>query len=120
MTPPADGVASALGPVARAGGRRRRRLNVSFEFSPPKTPEAEENLWQAIRRLEPLNPEFVSVTYGAGGSTRERTHRTVLRMLRETTLTPAAHLTCVEACCEEVDGVIRDYWEAGIRHIVAL
>jgi len=120
MTPPADGAASALGPIARAGGRRRRRLNVSFEFSPPKTPEAEENLWQAIRRLEPLNPEFVSVTYGAGGSTRERTHRTVLRMLRETTLRPAAHLTCVEASRGEVDEVITDYWNAGVRHIVAL
>jgi methylenetetrahydrofolate reductase (NADPH) len=120
MTPPADGTASALGPIARAGGRRLRRLNVSFEFSPPKTPEAEENLWQAIRRLEPLNPEFVSVTYGAGGSTRERTHRTVLRMLRETTLKPAAHLTCVEASRGEVDGVIGDYWDAGVRHIVAL
>ena len=120
MTPPADGAASALGPVARAGGRRRRRLNVSFEFSPPKTPEAEENLWQAIRRLEPLNPRFVSVTYGAGGSTRERTHRTVLRMLRETSLRPAAHLTCVEASRVEVDEVIAEYWNAGVRHIVAL
>ena len=77
-------------------------------------------LWQAIRRLEPLNPEFVSVTYGAGGSTRERTHRTVLRMLRETTLKPAAHLTCVEASRCDVDEVIADYWNAGVRHIVAL
>jgi methylenetetrahydrofolate reductase (NADPH) len=111
---------SALGPIARAGGRDRRRLNVSFEFSPPKTPEAEEALWAAIRRLEPLDPTFVSVTYGAGGSTRERTHRTVLRMLRETTLTPAAHLTCVEASRAEVDEVIREYWAAGVRHIVAL
>ncbi|MHB8530377.1 MAG: methylenetetrahydrofolate reductase [NAD(P)H] [Caulobacteraceae bacterium] len=113
-------IPSALGPVARAGGRARRRLKVSFEFSPPKTPEAEESLWQAIRRLEPLAPEFVSVTYGAGGSTRERTHRTVLRMLRETGLAPAAHLTCVDASRAEVDGVIQDYWRAGIRHIVAL
>jgi methylenetetrahydrofolate reductase (NADPH) len=112
--------ASAFGPIARAGGRDRRRLKVSFEFSPPKTPEAEESLWQAIRRLEPLRPEFVSVTYGAGGSTRERTHRTVLRMLQETTLAPAAHLTCVEASKDQVDGVIKDYWSAGIRHIVAL
>jgi len=115
-TPPV----SALGPVARAGGRDRRRLNVSFEFSPPRTPEAEENLWQAIGRLEPLRPEFVSVTYGAGGSTRERTHRTVLRMLNETGLSPAAHLTCVDASRAEVDAVIDDYWQAGIRHIVAL
>jgi methylenetetrahydrofolate reductase (NADPH) len=111
---------SALGPVARAGALGLPRPNVSFEFSPPKTPEAEENLWQAIRRLESLNPSFVSVTYGAGGSTRDRTHRTVLRMLKETTLKPAAHLTCVEASRDEVDEVIGDYWNAGIRHIVAL
>jgi methylenetetrahydrofolate reductase (NADPH) len=106
--------------VARAGGRGRGRLRVSFEFSPPKTAQAEEALWLAIRRLEPLNPDFVSVTYGAGGSTRERTHRTVLRMLRETTLKPAAHLTCVEASRADVDEVIADYWRAGVRHIVAL
>ena len=111
---------SALGPVARASRPGRVPPRISFEFSPPKTPEAEESLWQAIRRLEPLAPEFVSVTYGAGGSTRERTHRTVLRMLQETTLKPAAHLTCVDASREEVDAVIRDYREAGIRHIVAL
>jgi methylenetetrahydrofolate reductase (NADPH) len=109
-----------LGPVARAGGHPGLRPNVSFEFSPPKTPEAEANLWEAIRRLEPLDPEFVSVTYGAGGSTRDRTHRTVLRMLKETRLKPAAHLTCVEASRAEVDEVISDYWNAGIRHIVAL
>jgi methylenetetrahydrofolate reductase (NADPH) len=110
----------ALGPVARHAGLAGARPNVSFEFSPPKTPEAEESLWQAIRRLEPLDPEFVSVTYGAGGSTRDRTHRTVLRMLQETKLRPAAHLTCVEASRAEVDEVIGDYWDAGIRHIVAL
>ena len=120
MSPPADGAPSALGPIARAGGRAGRRLNVSFEFSPPKSVEAEEALWAAIRRLEPLNPDFVSVTYGAGGSTRERTHRTVLRMLRETSLRPAAHLTCVEASRADVDAVIADYWDAGVRHIVAL
>ncbi len=111
---------SALGPIARAGGRDHRGLKVSFEFSPPRTPEAEESLWAAIARLEPLGPEFVSVTYGAGGSTRERTHRTVMRMLNETTLAPAAHLTCVDASRADVDGVIQDYWDAGIRHIVAL
>jgi len=111
---------TALGPIARAGVGGRARPNVSFEFSPPKTPEAEETLWEAIRRLEPLNPTFVSVTYGAGGSTRDRTHRTVLRMLKETGLRPAAHLTCVEASRGEVDEVIRDYWDAGVRHIVAL
>jgi methylenetetrahydrofolate reductase (NADPH) len=111
---------TALGPVARAGVGGAPRPSVSFEFSPPKTPEAEESLWEAIRRLEPLNPTFVSVTYGAGGSTRDRTHRTVLRMLKETTLKPAAHLTCVEASRGDVDEVIQDYWDAGIRHIVAL
>jgi methylenetetrahydrofolate reductase (NADPH) len=115
-----DPTASALGPVARAGGRDHRGLKVSFEFSPPRTPEAEESLWLAIRRLEPLCPEFVSVTYGAGGSTRDRTHRTLLRMLAETRLAPAAHLTCVDASRAEVDGIIEDYWKAGVRHIVAL
>ncbi|HEY3694899.1 methylenetetrahydrofolate reductase [NAD(P)H] [Phenylobacterium sp.] len=116
MTPPD----SALGPVARAGVGGTPRPSVSFEFSPPKTPEAEAALWEAIRRLEPLNPAFVSVTYGAGGSTRDRTHRTVVRMLQETTLKPAAHLTCVEASRAEVDEVVQGYWDAGIRHIVAL
>ncbi|MFZ5670953.1 MAG: methylenetetrahydrofolate reductase [NAD(P)H] [Pseudomonadota bacterium] len=119
MTPPSALIDSALGPVARAGGRDHG-VRVSFEFSPPKTPQAEEALWQAIRRLEPLDPTFVSVTYGAGGSTRERTHRTVKRMLDETRLRPAAHLTCVGASREEVDAVVRDYWDSGIRHIVAL
>jgi methylenetetrahydrofolate reductase (NADPH) len=95
-------------------------LQVSFEFFPPKTPEMEENLWRAIKRLEPLAPRFVSVTYGAGGSTRERTHRTVKRILAETPLVPAAHLTCVAAARTEVDQVARDYWNAGVRHIVAL
>jgi methylenetetrahydrofolate reductase (NADPH) len=94
--------------------------SVSFEFGPPKTDEAEATLWQVIRRLEPLAPKFVSVTYGAGGSTRDRTHRTVARMLRETCLTPAAHLTCVGASREAVDEVIQGYWDAGVRHIVAL
>ncbi|MES3030066.1 MAG: methylenetetrahydrofolate reductase [NAD(P)H] [Pseudomonadota bacterium] len=111
---------TALGPVARAGAGTAPRPSVSFEFSPPKGPKSEASLWEAIRRLEPLNPSFVSVTYGAGGSTRDRTHRTVVRMLNETTLKPAAHLTCVEATRAEVDEVIRDYWAAGIRHIVAL
>ena len=111
---------TALGPVARAGAGLAKRPSVSFEFSPPKGPKSEESLWEAIRRLEPLNPSFVSVTYGAGGSTRDRTHRTVVRMLQETTLRPAAHLTCVEASRAEVDEVIQDYWDAGIRHIVAL
>jgi methylenetetrahydrofolate reductase (NADPH) len=111
---------SALGPVARIGQGGRPAPRISFEFGPPKSAEAEETLWQAIRRLEPLRPQFVSVTYGAGGSTRERTHRTVTRMLTETSLNPAAHLTCVEASRDEVDQVIRDYWASGVRHIVAL
>ena len=110
---------SPLGPVARAGDNADP-VRVSFEFFPPKTDQAEDNLWQAIRRLEPLNPGFVSVTYGAGGSTRERTHRTVSRILRETALKPAAHLTCVEASRGEIDEVIQDYKSAGVRHIVAL
>ncbi len=111
---------SPLGPVARAGSRSDHKVAVSFEFFPPKTPLMEETLWTAIRRLAPLDPSFVSVTYGAGGSTRERTHRTVARILSETTLKPAAHLTCVEASRDEVDAVARDYWEMGVRHIVAL
>src|ERR1700747_2037587 len=93
---------------------------VSFEFFPPKTQEMEERLWASIKRLEPLRPRFVSVTYGAGGSTREHTHATVRRIRQETGLEPAAHLTCVAATREEIDAVARDYWEAGIRHIVAL
>jgi methylenetetrahydrofolate reductase (NADPH) len=96
------------------------RIRVSFEFFPPKTEEMERNLWEAITRLAPLNPSFVSVTYGAGGSTRERTHTTVKRILAETSLVPAAHLTCVSATCSEVDEVIRSYANAGVRHIVAL
>lgn len=117
---PKAGPASALGPVARAGVGGTPRPRISFEFSPPKTPEAEDDLWAAIGKLAPLDPSFVSVTYGAGGSTRDRTHRTVLRMLQETRLKPAAHLTCVEASRAEVDEVVRDYWQAGVRHIVAL
>lgn len=110
---------SPLGPVARAGSNRSS-VNVSFEFFPPKTDAAEANLWSAIRRLEPLNPAFVSVTYGAGGSTRERTHRTVQRIISETALRPAAHLTCVEASRAEVDEVIKGYKAIGVDHIVAL
>jgi methylenetetrahydrofolate reductase (NADPH) len=97
-----------------------RPIRVSFEFFPPKTPEMEATLWASIQRLAPLNPAFVSVTYGAGGSTRERTHATVARLVRETNLKPAAHLTCVAAKRAEVDDVARSYWEAGVRHIVAL
>jgi methylenetetrahydrofolate reductase (NADPH) len=93
---------------------------VSFEFFPPKTPEMEVRLWEVIKRLEPLRPRFVSVTYGAGGSTRERTHATVRRIRQETVLEPAAHLTCVGATRREIDAVARAYWAAGIRRIVAL
>lgn len=98
----------------------RGDIQVSFEFFPPKTETMAETLWQSIQTLAPLRPRFVSVTYGAGGSTRERTHATVERILEETDLTPAAHLTCVGATREEIDSVARDYWEIGIRHLVAL
>ena len=95
-------------------------IRVSFEFFPPKTAEMEKTLWEAIARLAPLQPNFVSVTYGAGGSTRERTHATVKRIIAETMLTPAAHLTCVAASRPEIDAVIEAYAQAGVRHIVAL
>ncbi len=95
-------------------------LEVSFEFFPPKTPEMEAALWRAVERLAPIRPRFVSVTYGAGGTTRERTHRTVARLVRETGLGVAAHLTCVGAEKSEVDVIARGYREAGVRHIVAL
>ncbi|MET3437624.1 methylenetetrahydrofolate reductase [Sphingomonas sp. 1185] len=95
-------------------------IAVSFEFFPPKTEKMDAQLWDAIRTLEPLDPRFVSVTYGAGGSTRERTHATVARIQRETTMDAAAHLTCVEATREEIDQVAQEYWAAGVRHIVAL
>jgi len=97
-----------------------RRIRVSFEFFPPKSAEMEATLWESISRLAPLAPNFVSVTYGAGGSTRERTHATVKRILAETLLVPAAHLTCVGATRAEVDAVIDSYCAAGVRHIVAL
>ncbi len=94
--------------------------SVSFEFFPPKTEKMEQSLWQAIQRLAPLAPAFVSVTYGAGGSTRERTHATVCRIQSETGIPAAAHLTCVGATRDEIDAIARTYWNAGIRHIVAL
>lgn len=93
---------------------------ISFEFFPPKTEKMELALWTAIEKLAPIEPAFVSVTYGAGGSTRERTHDTVARIVRETSLKPAAHLTCVSATRAEVDEVVRSYAEAGVSHIVAL
>ncbi|MFC7536643.1 methylenetetrahydrofolate reductase [NAD(P)H] [Sphingomonas sp. GCM10030256] len=95
-------------------------IAVSFEFFPPKSDAMAQTLWQSIETLAPLSPRFVSVTYGAGGSTRERTHATVERIVRETDLAAAAHLTCVDATKEEIDSVARAYWEAGVRHIVAL
>jgi len=104
----------------RQSRERSTPISVSFEFFPPKTPEMEATLWASIGRLAPLKPNFVSVTYGAGGSTRERTHSTIVRILGETKLRPAAHLTCVAATREEIDNVARGYWDAGVRHIVAL
>jgi methylenetetrahydrofolate reductase (NADPH) len=98
----------------------RGDIALSFEFFPPKTEKMAETLWESIQTLAPLSPRFVSVTYGAGGSTRERTHATVERILTETPLTPAAHLTCVAASRDEVDEVARAYWELGVRNIVAL
>jgi methylenetetrahydrofolate reductase (NADPH) len=104
----------------RPSRRRHAPIDISFEFFPPKTEDMEANLWEAIGRLAPLHPKFVSVTYGAGGSTRERTHATVERLVRETEIAPAAHLTCVGATRDEVDEVARAYWAAGVRHVVAL
>ncbi len=98
----------------------RGGLSVSFEFFPPKTEKMEEQLWKAVLELAPLAPSFVSVTYGAGGSTRERTHATVERIIRDTDLVPAAHLTCVAASKGEIAEVAGQYWDAGVRHIVAL
>ncbi len=106
---------------AIAGARERGRTpRVSFEFFPPRTEALEGQLWESIRKLEALGPSFVSVTYGAGGTTRDRTHRTVARIVNETSLKPAAHLTCVAASRAEVDGVLRDYWRSGVRRLVAL
>jgi len=95
-------------------------VDVSFEFFPPKSPAMEATLWDSMATLAPLGPRFVSVTYGAGGSTRERTHATVARIARETEIPAAAHLTCVEATKAEIDAVAEEYWAAGVRHIVAL
>jgi methylenetetrahydrofolate reductase (NADPH) len=98
----------------------RRPVRVSFEFFPPKTDKMEEALWEAVRRLEPLAPDFVSVTYGAGGGTRDRTHEIVSRIAHDTALRPAAHLTCAGHSRGEIDDIARRYWDEGIRHIVAL
>ncbi|HET7307275.1 MAG TPA: methylenetetrahydrofolate reductase [NAD(P)H] [Gammaproteobacteria bacterium] len=104
----------------RTAPTTKPRVRVSFEFFPPKTDKMETALWSAIEQLAPLAPDFVSVTYGAGGSTRERTHATVERIRRRTRLEPAAHLTCVGATRAEVDAIAQRYWEAGVRHVVAL
>ena len=106
---------NALHPTASS-----QRFNISYEFFPPKTPEMEAQLWQSVKRLEALKPHFVSVTYGAGGSTRERTHAIVSRIARETHMKPAAHLTCVSSSSAEIDDILHGYWDAGVRHIVAL
>jgi len=111
-------------PISAAPPRASRThctdICVSFEFFPPKTEEMEKTLWESITRLAPLGPSFVSVTYGAGGTTRERTHATVTRIVKETAIKPAAHLTCVAASQEEIDTIVRGYWDDGVRHIVAL
>jgi methylenetetrahydrofolate reductase (NADPH) len=105
---------------AQGSAASRKLPKISFEFFPPKTEEMERTLWETIKRLSPLEPSFVSVTYGAGGSTRERTHATIVRILKETRLTPAAHLTCVDASKGDIDEVVDRYHDAGVRHIVAL
>lgn len=110
----------ALAEHAPLFAEARGDIAVSFEFFPPKSDAMSETLWKSIETLAPLRPRFVSVTYGAGGSTRERTHATVGRLVRETDLAPAAHLTCVGASREEIDDIARSYWNAGVRHIVAL
>jgi methylenetetrahydrofolate reductase (NADPH) len=107
-------------PTEPSGETARTQITASFEFFPPNGEKANETLWQTVRRLAPLGPSFVSVTYGAGGSTRERTRKLVERILRETTLEPAAHLTCVGAAKSEVDEIIEDYRELGVRRLVAL
>lgn len=117
---PRKGAAPRAPTVLAVAAPLPRDVEVSFEFFPPKTVDSERNLWASIQRLAPLRPAYVSVTYGAGGSTRERTHATVMRMLRDTDLTPATHLTCVGHSCSEIDDLAASYWEGGVRHIVAL
>ncbi len=109
-----------FGPIANTASKKSSNLRVSFEFFPPKTDKMRDNLWSTIKRLEPLNPDFVSVTYGAGGSTRERTHETVAKIAKDTSMNAAAHLTCVGSKKEEISEIAQAYWDAGVRHIVAL
>ncbi|WP_315837300.1 methylenetetrahydrofolate reductase [NAD(P)H] [Bradyrhizobium prioriisuperbiae] len=111
---------TALSSRAAHSGAPAKQPRISFEFFPPKTEEMETNLWETIKRLAPLQPSFVSVTYGAGGSTRERTHSTITRILGETDLLPAAHLTCVGASRAEISDIVGRYHDVGVRHIVAL
>jgi methylenetetrahydrofolate reductase (NADPH) len=111
---------SELTPPACDAARALPAPKISFEFFPPKTEEMDKNLWETIKKLAPLSPNFVSVTYGAGGSTRERTHATIARILGETALRPAAHLTCVGASRGEIDDIVDRYHDVGVRHIVAL
>ncbi len=108
------------GPIRNSRRNGHRDLTISFEFFPPKNAEMEDGLWDCVARLQPLNPSFVSVTYGAGGSTRERTHATVARLSRETGLNPAAHLTCVGASRADIKEVLQSYLDVGVKHIVAL
>ena len=117
----ADETSERLNKRPRSGAEPiNEKVSVSFEFFPPQSDNAAQQLWGAIERLAPLAPEFISVTYGAGGSTRERTHATVKRVLNETPLSPAAHLTCVGSTRKEIDEIADDYWRSGVRHIVAL
>jgi methylenetetrahydrofolate reductase (NADPH) len=99
---------------------KNNNVQVSFEFFPPKTEKSEATLWNTVERLAPLQPRFVSVTYGADGSTRDRTHKIISRINNETALTGAPHLTCVDATKGEVDEIAKGYWDDGVRHIVAL
>ena len=116
MVPPSDNPALRPSISADLPGD----IAISFEFFPPKTEAMEQTLWESVETLTPLGPRFVSVTYGAGGSTRERTHATVARIARDTPIPAAAHLTCVNASRSEIDEIAEAYWQAGIRHIVAL
>jgi len=109
-----------MSPEAQNPRSARGEFVISYEFFPPKTPEMEIQLWETIQRLAPLHPRFVSVTYGAGGSTRYRTHAIVERIARETDVKPAAHLTCVSSSRAEIESIVRAYWDVGVRHIVAL
>ncbi len=117
---PSDGHHPVPGTRTRASAGGGEHTKISFEFFPPKTEKMNAGLWKSIQKLENLNPDFVSVTYGAGGSTRERTHQTVARIAKESTLNVAAHLTCVGTDKAEIDEIARGYWQAGVRHIVAL